>query len=148
MKQWRNKKRKSEYDKVYNKLHRRQKSLNSKKWRVLHPDKFKEQHDKWYKKKFATNREYFIHQARVRRIRELGANGNHTLGEWENLKAQYNFKCPSCLKSEPEIRLTEDHIIPLSKGGSHNIENIQPLCRRCNARKQARLFVTYPNFSP
>lgn len=67
--------------------------------------------------------------------RKKGAQGSHTLSEWENLKTQYNWTCPCCRKSEPEIKLTEDHIIPLARGGSDNIENIQPLCRRCNSRK-------------
>lgn len=32
--------------------------------------------------------------------------GSHTLQEWENLLAQYNFTCPCCKRSEPEIKLT------------------------------------------
>jgi len=74
-----------------------------------------------------------------RRVLKLNATGNHTFGEWENLKAQYNWTCPSCGKSEPEIKLTEDHIIPLTKGGSDNIENIQPLCRSCNSKKYNKI---------
>lgn len=76
---------------------------------------------------------------RKRRLLKKNVQGWHTEGEWENLKAQYNWTCPCCKKQEPEITLTEDHIIPLSKGGSDNIENIQPLCALCNAKKNTKI---------
>lgn len=62
----------------------------------------------------------------------------HSNKEWEDLKVKYNFICPSCHKIEPEIKLTRDHIISLSKGGSDSIENIQPLCKSCNCKKHTK----------
>lgn len=76
----------------------------------------------------------------IKRIQKSGLG--HTFGEWENLKAQYGYKCACCGKSEPNIKLTEDHIIPLSKGGSDLIENIQPLCLPCNLKKHT-LIIKY-----
>lgn len=76
---------------------------------------------------------WVLHQ---KRLKQNG--GSHTEGEWENLKAQYNWICLSCQKREPEVVLTKDHIIPVSKGGSDNIENIQPLCRSCNSAKHTQ----------
>ena len=81
----------------------------------------------------------FARYNRERRVREYEAEGSHGQSEWESLKAQYNWTCPACKISEPEIKLTEDHIVPLSRGGSDNIKNIQPLCVSCNSRKNVKV---------
>ncbi len=73
------------------------------------------------------------------RWRALKTNngGTHTFGEWELLKTQYNWTCPCCKRQN--IEPTEDHIVPLIKGGSDNIENIQPLCKSCNCKKHTNI---------
>ena len=87
-----------------------------------------EAHRRWK----AKNPERMAHLKARRYAREKGAEGRHTLEEWEALKESANQKCLNCRE---EKELTKDHIIPLSKGGTDYIDNIQPLCRNCNSKK-------------
>jgi len=62
--------------------------------------------------------------------------GLHTEGQWVQLCLLIGGKCPRCGKRR---KLTEDHIIPITWDGSTDwIDNIQPLCRACNASKSNR----------
>ncbi len=46
-----------------------------------------------------------------------------------------NGICAICGDSISEDNFTIDHIIPLSKGGTDDISNLQPACRACNEIK-------------
>lgn len=69
------------------------------------------------------------------KAKKLGASGDFTRAEWLALVEQYDHRCLCCSKQEPEIELSFDHVIPLARGGSNDIGNIQPLCLSCNQRK-------------
>lgn len=73
-----------------------------------------------------------------RRAYKKNAPGSFTAVEWLALKKANNFTCLKCGKREPEIKLTVDHIIPVTDGGSSDITNIQPLCKPCNSAKGTR----------
>lgn len=70
------------------------------------------------------------------RRRALVGDGKVTLAEWEALLAREGGHCAYC-NTRPEA-LTMDHVVPLSRGGKHAIENILPACKSCNSRKGAR----------
>jgi hypothetical protein len=71
--------------------------------------------------------------AHRRRARIAGSGGSYTGQEWLDLKEKYGNKCLCCGRTEEELQLVNlelvaDHILPVSKGGTSSIDNIQPLC--------------------
>lgn len=52
---------------------------------------------------------------------------------WEELKKEVQGRCVRC--GNFGMPLTKDHILRRGLGGRDCIENIQPLCRSCNASK-------------
>lgn len=69
-------------------------------------------------------------KARMVLARKLGT---HTKDQWLALCAEFGQRCVKCGRTE--CHLDKDHIIPVYQGGSDGLENIQPLCAWCNAKK-------------
>jgi len=91
-----------------------------------------------YHKRYCKNHPDIIAHLKARRYaKEKNAEGSHTLQEWNDLKDSCGNMCVFCGSDE---KLTKDHIIPLSKGGSDYIENIQPLCKSCNSKKHNNIY--------
>lgn len=71
-------------------------------------------------------------------------SGPHfTVEEWELIVTKLKGLCGYCGKKR---KLTVDHKMPLSKGGSNTIDNIMPACISCNTSKRnktAEEFVAY-----
>lgn len=60
---------------------------------------------------------------------------------WKILKKD-NYTCVKCGQSPAknnDVELEIDHILPVAKGGTNNIENLQTLCKKCNQGKKDRL---------
>lgn len=61
--------------------------------------------------------------------------GRVTAQEWANLVALYCGLCAYCGNGG---KMTQDHDIPLSRGGKHEISNILPSCQFCNSKKHTK----------
>ena len=72
-----------------------------------------------------------------RRAQIFETGGDYSNDQWLALCEQYGNKCLAC--GEHKGKLTADHVIPLSRGGSNDITNIQPLCASCNSRKHDQI---------
>ena len=98
-------------------------------WQKANPDKNYAAVKSWIKKHPEKPSEY----TRNRRALKAGAVGSHTKEQFYALCRSFGNFCLCCFEEKP---LTEDHVVPLTKGGSNYIENIQPLCVSCNSRKR------------
>lgn len=67
-----------------------------------------------------------------RRARLAQNGGEFTTQEWLELCKKFDNCCACCGERK---KLEADHVVPISKGGTSDITNIQPLCRNCNASK-------------
>jgi 5-methylcytosine-specific restriction endonuclease McrA len=104
-------------------------------WRDANPERWAEICRKWKQ----ANRELVRAAGHRRRARLSESAENYTPEEWAALKAAVDWTCLMCGRKEPEIKLTVDHIVPVSKGGGNGIHQIQPLCFECNNFKQTRI---------
>jgi 5-methylcytosine-specific restriction enzyme A len=55
-----------------------------------------------------------------------------------NVLSRDSYKCVFCGRNSKEVTLEIDHIIPFSRGGSNESDNLQTLCFDCNRGKGAR----------
>jgi len=115
---------------------------SQRRWNATHPDFYR----KWYlahreevcartkNRRLAHPEENAPHSAR-RRAKQRRAECSLTVAEWQVVKSIYGHRCVYCKRKLK--RLTMDHVIPLSRGGSHTKENVVPACSRCNSSKGA-----------
>ena len=134
----------------------------SRKWNAENPDRAKERNKKWAsenldrrraydRKKYTAspekkrernirwkkaNREICNALDHRRRTKKTQAGGSYTASEFNALVSHYGNRCACCGRTN--VKLTADHIVPVAKGGTSNIDNIQPLCLSCNSRKGAK----------
>lgn len=107
-----------EHKKKYNETHREEATERTRKWKQANPERAKANEHR-------------------REAKKRGNGGSFTTDEWIALCEKYNYTCLCCGRND--AKLTADHVIPVSKGGSSLIDNIQPLCAPCNSKKHDKI---------
>lgn len=76
------------------------------------------------------------HQANWRARKYGVTDGKITGVEWRGIVESFGHACAYCLRTDK--MLTMDHVMALSRGGTHEASNIVPACNPCNASKRQR----------
>ncbi len=71
-----------------------------------------------------------------RAARKRGPAGDAMRKAFDTQLKQNDFLCVFCGGQLTHGNITEDHVIPLVKGGSGDVTNMQFACRSCNSAKQ------------
>jgi 5-methylcytosine-specific restriction endonuclease McrA len=115
-----------------------------KEWRLANPEKHRSEQRLYYARhkekvclRVRTTRPLYSRvYGPVYRTRKTQAGGTFTIEEWFTLCFAVGFRCLCCGENKP---LEADHIIPVSKGGTSWLWNIQPLCGDCNKKKRSKI---------
>jgi len=95
-------------------------------------EKIAEQQKQYYQQYYQENREKFKARSQKRRARKRNAAGNATAAE---IQARFDYHGNQCYYCGCDGKMTIEHRIPLSRGGTHWPANIVPACERCNKSK-------------
>ena len=96
-------------------------------WRVLNQNKITKAVSAWTKANPDKKSNHY-HSRKAK----LKQNGVYRISEKE-LKKLYSLPCFYCGANDKK---TQDHVVPINRGGSHSIGNLITACQSCNSSKQ------------
>jgi 5-methylcytosine-specific restriction endonuclease McrA len=82
-----------------------------------------------------------VSEARRSARKRCTAINDLTVAQWRERVAEFNGYCAYCL--QPMATVTQDHMTPLSRGGSHTLSNAIPCCLSCNSKKHTKTLLEY-----
>ncbi len=162
---------KTGYGRSCNDCERVRKRLSMDKSRKANPQKFKDYKYEWYRRDLNKNRANKANAERRRiskdregynaklkakydldghkqreasRKRRAKTKTEITKAQWLEILEINDNRCAYCLTKSDKLEV--DHIIPLARGGLHEVDNIVPACEICNTSKNDKLLLEI--FSP
>lgn len=152
----RNPSKQLEYNRRYAEIHPDRIRAAGKRWREKNPDKILEAtrkrqydpnrpRDREYDRRYARawnaanpeKRRLTQHKYRARKM--ANKVGNVTL---EEARAILRRPCMYCGARAEHL----DHVVPISRGGSHSVGNLAPACAQCNLSKRNRFVIEWKAF--
>lgn len=80
-----------------------------------------------------------------RLAKKMNTKNTLTQKEWLSILKQYDSRCAYCYEKLDSP--TQDHVVPLSKGGGYTRDNIVPACGSCNSSKGSKSLLMWMNYS-
>lgn len=99
-------------------------------WSRTHPEAARETWRRYYQ----TPKGKLADQAHknARRARLANVESTLTRKQWSEILAAFSGRCAYCGSA---VRITMDHVVPVSREGGHVPSNVVPACFSCNSRK-------------
>lgn len=111
-------------------------------WWSRHPEKRKEYRERRKARDPERFRAKVREYVKKRKARKKGAKVcDFTSEQWLRVLQEHGHSCFYCKNKFDS--LTQDHMIPLSRGGAHTKANIVPACGTCNNRKGTKTAEEY-----
>jgi len=130
--------------KEYNNTHSEEIAAQHKKYRLAHREKIVAYYKRWLQghraEKMSSDKEYQKAHPEKCATRDKRRRARKLLATVESFDMQDVWKrngefCAYCGATE---NLEVDHIVALSQGGVHSLDNLTVACRSCNASKDAK----------
>lgn len=92
----------------------------------------------------------YVLDSMIEELREMTSRKNHAKRERARMTKELRemvlrrdgYTCRQCgasRRNEPNLLLEVDHIVPVSKGGKTELDNLQTLCWKCNRTKSDKM---------
>lgn len=129
-----NRQQKLDYASIKRETNKPQANQYAKNYRKNNPEKIKQDNLIWRK-----NNPEKVRELEHRRRARIKNNGEYEIRKSFLIKL---YKSP-CINCGELGNITQDHIVPIARGGQHSEGNLQPLCKKCNSSKKDKLMTEW-----